>query len=551
MKYRPNSLSRGEGVYPLHDTTVFDPGLMKRENLSNSRRLGRKTLKNSTLLSLLPVATVESIKAVPELTFQWLYNAYQSTCGFGSTIKIEPEWMKHIDYRDKKAIQSMWRRLDGTDPVSIVPNMRYHGIGYIVEDEGLIAEAIQTFGLSRLLGIKQLAYLHDPLTENSVPSVELHFMHSRLLHSYDVSVVGNLVCANNPQLKSLESYLRTAFITHDALTPAGGDSTKLIDPKAFDEDANYQNLLHGRSWEQFSRKYNLKKDVLTSIVNGQGLGGRVLDLADKSAYMARDLDSYLMRGSYNGPREYAEEYEGMRSLIKEDENLCALWKCAEVIGNKLVITDADFLYRFLKLRALLFRGLYYNPRSRKLECIITKKIITWAYQTSKLTREMLLSWTDSKLEELLRELTGFRTTFFSTESDVEEYDSLEEAMAREESLRDDESILVAIDDFAPSTKCGTRSFCVRKGRKILDFADAYPYRAKMVRDMIRIKKRKFLVYIVKMDSLEIYRDQRLRKELKEFNGGSPNTPLQQKPRQPQVRWEQRKGNRPPFIMTGC
>ena len=241
----------------------------------------------------------------------------------------------------------------------------------------------------------------------------------------------------------------------------------------------------------------------------------------------------------------------MRSLIKEDENLCALWKCAKVIGNKLVITDADFLYRFLKLRALLFKGLYYNPRSRKLECIITKKIITWAYQTGKLTREMLLSWTDSKLEELLRELTGFRTTFFSTESDVEEYDSLEEATAREESLREDESVLVAIDDFAPSTKCGTRSFSVKKGRKILDFADAYPHRAKRVRDMIRIRKRKFLVYIVKMDSLEISRDQKLRKELKEFNCGSPNIPLQPIPRQLQVKWEQRKENRPPLIMTGC
>jgi len=442
----------------------------------------------------------------------------------------------------------MWTRLNGTEPCAIVPTMRYHGIGYVVEDDDLVMAASHTFNLSRLRDIRQLAYLHDPLTENSAPSVELHFMHSRWVHSLDVAVIASLVVANNPELMGLKNHIRTAAISHDALTPAGGDSTKLIDPVAFDEDANYHRLLHGEMWVEFSKKYKLNSELLASMVQGNGIGGKVLDLADKSAYIARDLENYLIRGGYNGPREYALEYEGMKEIVKKNKNLCALWRCAKVVGDKLVISDADTLYQFLKLRALLFKGLYYNPRSRKLEAIVTKKIIAWAYHTGKLTLELLLRWTDLQLEAYLRHLIGFDVTFLSTESDVEEYGSLEEANRREEELRSDESVLVAVDDFAPSTKCGTRSFAVQKGGKVSLFADAYPYRTKKIRDMIRIKQRKYLVYIVKMDCLNITQDQALRKELKEFNSGK--APFQIVPDLAPVKWEQRKGEVPKFILTG-
>ena len=83
-------------------------------------------------------------------------------------------------------------------------------------------------------------------------------------------------------------HLSVAALTHDIFTPAGGDSTKLLYPAMFDEDANYKDLFVTAGWKTLQGKYSFDEQLILQTVQGKLYFGQILDLADKLGYVSRD-----------------------------------------------------------------------------------------------------------------------------------------------------------------------------------------------------------------------------------------------------------------------
>ena len=107
------------------------------------------------------------------------------------------------------------------------------------------------------------------------------FAHTRYLHTHDAHALAFLLARNNGLSQDDENHLRVAALTHDALTPAGGDSIKLVAPALLDEEANYPKLFERPGWESLKNEFQLSEERLQAIVRNQGTLGVLLDFADK------------------------------------------------------------------------------------------------------------------------------------------------------------------------------------------------------------------------------------------------------------------------------
>lgn len=447
---------------------------------------------------------------------------------------VEPAWVARLPKDVRVCIRRDWAMTDGIDPLAIVPKFPLTGIGYIICDDALATDACRTFNLFRLGRVKQLSFLHDPvLRENNPSASAIMFEHTRYLHSLDAYVLGSLVFENNRapienwyhrvggNCDQLESSFRTAVISHDALTPAGGDSVKLVDPQAFDEEAHFPELLVGKQWENFRKRWNVNGELMAAIVRGEGLLGKILDLVDKTSYIARDAVAYYMspmtKKSFRRRPYSSTGYFAINDILSKAGNVCGLWESAKVLRDDLVIGDVGRLEKFLVLRALLFRELYYNPASRFFEYMIGRGVVKYLYDRKLVTRDELLTNDDGWISRLIDKTFGtmfILSKFWNLESArIEEYPNMEEACRRANELFDDMGIFAIVDDFQSKTSSGTKKFLVRKGGKTVRFMDACPDATLEVERIMQFSK-KTRLFIFSMDDLEIRVEDRKRiKEL--------------------------------------
>ena len=114
------------------------------------------------------------------------------------------------------------------------PSLTHAGFGYSVAEDSFIDRAINAFGLWRLNHVHQLGFLQDPDTTPEDRPFQPRFMHTRFLHSLDVAALAATIVYNNQAFfTERPSYAKTmvlAALTHDVLTPAGGDTTKSTSP---------------------------------------------------------------------------------------------------------------------------------------------------------------------------------------------------------------------------------------------------------------------------------------------------------------------------------
>ncbi|MCX6722267.1 MAG: hypothetical protein NTY04_03730, partial [Candidatus Staskawiczbacteria bacterium] len=449
-------------------------------------------------------------------------------------LKLEPTWVTKLPKDARMYIRKSWAMTDGLDSLAIVPNFPLTGIGYIVCDDTLAVDACRTFKLFRLSRVKQLSFLHDPVLRETDRSAGcLMFDHTRYLHSLDAYVLGNLVFANNQRAienwcheaginwAQLENSFRTAVISHDALTPAGGDSVKLIDPQAFDEETHFSELLVGDEWESFEKRWNVNGGLIASIVRGEGLLGSILDLVDKTSYIARDAAAYYMmpmtKDSFRRRPYSSTGYCAVNDLLSSAGNVCGLWESAKVIAGKLVIGDVGRLEKFLILRALLFRELYYNPASRFFEYLVGKGVIKYLYDRKQITRQELLANGDEWVHNLVDKTFGTRfilSKFWNLKNArIEEHPNMQAACKRANELFGDMGIFAIVDDFQSKTSSATRKFLVRQGGQTVKFMDACPEATQEVENIMQFGNMTRL-FIFSMDDLEIRGNDRKRiKEL--------------------------------------
>lgn len=369
----------------------------------------------------------------------------------------EPSWVE-----DLPVSQRMWLRysyaIHSEDPLAIMNNFPYTGIWYMVSDGCMCEEIERLFNLRRLQQVKQLGFLQQPWVAMSDQRIVLPLgKNTRFAHSLDVLALASVIGHNIGLSANYLNVLRTAAFTHDWGTPAGGDSVKHVDAKGLDEDLNYERLL-GRlpkkMWRNFKSHYNINEQTLVRTILNQGLLGEVLDIADKLAYVARDIDTVLR--VMHDPNEDSA-YVGMRALqeiVDEFPYVCSIWDSVKVVGDRLVFEDVWRLLGFLKARIVLFRELYYHPRARFGEYLISRVLVKMLYDKGELTRDELLEMGDFELESRLNSAYGADNILraLSTKANVRSFKTQEEALAFELELKGAGNRFALVEDHLHSVK---------------------------------------------------------------------------------------------------
>lgn len=400
----------------------------------------------------------------------------------------EPAWLKRLPENMQGSLRHFWLTGEWFDPLWIIQYRQGLGFSFAVESDGFIHDVAEALNVFRLGEIRQLGFLHDPVVNNDTADIGLaeNFHHTRLLHSATVMATAALIAHRLRLPKLLTRHLLVAALTHDILTPAGGDSVKPIDPDGLDEDQHYPEAFRNNPrWEAVSRRYRLDETLLAKTVAGKGLLGQLLDIADKTTYVDHDVDAYL---KWNDPRKFrrlvpsAGFVEVWDLRKKLGQKACRLWDSLELVAGKLVITNPSRLAGFLRLRALMFRHLYFNPRARYREQMLALLVIEPLYHEGRLTREMLLRMTDHELMRWIDQETGCDIKEHLSRSDcapvIESFATEGEALFRLRALhQSDRTLLFMLETFPEPSKKAVRALVRDERGDIRPFEEAYPEEA--------------------------------------------------------------------------
>lgn len=418
---------------------------------------------------------------IPHMVLQESYELFCSANG------KEPPWVADLSHRTKCLLRMQWIQSDNFDPLAILPYRQELGFSFAVHNDGLIHDTCNALGIFRLAHIRQLGFLHDPVMNELAEKngIGMLFEHTRYMHSLTVMATASLMGLRCGLREHDLIHLRVAALTHDVLTPAGGDSIKFIDPEAFDEDAHYHEIFEGNSeWDAVRDRYGLDETLLAATVRGEGILGQLLDLADKMSYVAHDFDAY-MKGSEKPSSEHFQVPNSIMEVWKfQSESpypLCDLWNFVVIENGQVIVTDGKRLASFLKLRALLFRHLYYNPRARYREQILGILIVDPLYRKGILTREQLLQMNDAVLYAAIdaqnknRRFINWDFSEGSFSPIIERYPNLNVAKERAQSLVRENPATLVMYEFFPSVSSKAIQYLVRNEQGTTSpFAMIYP-----------------------------------------------------------------------------
>lgn len=317
----------------------------------------------------------------------------------------------------------------------------YTGITYAILDDGFCSRVCRYFDLFRLQNITQLGYLKPPY-----PSILGAFAsgYSRYTHSFDVMAVATLIGTNLHLSPPLMYTLRLAALTHDVCTPAGGDSVKLVAPQELDEDGHYPTFLSQQPWwEEFRREHGIDTAVLLATIRNEGLLGEVLDIADKIAYISRDMatsDCHLLE----------EPLAALKKLQQEFAPIGGLWDMVQRNGDGIYFADTRRLVAFLKARVIMFRHLYYHPVARSGEYLLSRLIAPFMIARGHTSIEKLRTGTDHELLMAFASISSSHVfhnlEWYLGETETHCFRTMEEAEAFAETTRTAGGIVLTDDD---------------------------------------------------------------------------------------------------------
>jgi hypothetical protein len=169
----------------------------------------------------------------------------------------------------------------------------------------------------------------------------------------------------------------------------------------------------------------------------------------------------------------------IHKLVSENPFILSIWDSAKIYKGNFVMTSPERLAKFLKLRGLMFRHLYYNPASRFPEYVVSQYILKSMYRKKMIDRDELLGTRDWNLEDKINSYLGMpyfltRVVFwlapkvktFSGEFEAEKY--------RQEIMAQSENIIAITEKFGAKTKTGADSFLVLERGQIKAFRDVCP-----------------------------------------------------------------------------
>jgi hypothetical protein len=155
---------------------------------------------------------------------------------------------------------------------------------------------------------------------------------------------------------------------------------------------------------------------------------------------------------------------------------------------------------------VLFRELYYHPRARFGEYLMSRVLVKKLYDAGKLTRDELLSMSDATLEARLNEAYGeFRVLrMFSMASEVCSFKTHEEAETFRYALTQAGHTFVLVENHLNSVKTGAH-FLVQTRRGPKPLSEAYPGDARELHEMANMFPAVH-VYYLKEESCEDKKD---------------------------------------------
>lgn len=439
-------------------------------------RIRWPTLAESLVRSKFPIETEADLysdqvqlAAYAECVYIQYRSEYQKNREEPSWINTLPLWLR-MKLRHQYAI-------DTENPLAIVGELPFSGLWYLITEGALWEETVRIFNLWRLEGINQLGFLKTPSSGAAIQPGASVTKTNRYLHSLDVASLASLI-GHNLGLADIDLiHLVVAGLTHDMCTPAGGDSVKWVDPKAFDEDANYRgglDKLPREEWRDFRKRHQINLERLVETVLNQGLLGQILDISDKLAYVARDLSACVSLGDSSSVTGRYIGAEALREVLKEFPQVCNIWDSVVVQDGRLVFLYPYRLLAFLKVRATLFRVLYYHPNARVIETLVSQLLVKCLYKSGALDKETLLTMGDSELEVLLDRHYGRENmiSVLSSGYNIKNFSSQEAAVEHQHDLQK-KGRLALLTKYLSLQRIGA-DFLVQTGTGPRSLAEAYP-----------------------------------------------------------------------------
>ncbi len=431
----------------------------------------------------LPKEVPDGHVIILELERQYNDHCVDKRVGFGRRTDVtqegsEPEWVQLLEPEVQSYLRVRFLQ-DAIDPLAIVGALPYAGFSYLIEEGGLCHDVVNQLGLHRLHNVAQLGLLQNPVVgADEKQSVGTIYRHSRYVHSLDVCALITLMAYNNNLPESDRIHLQVAALTHDILTPAGGDSIKRYNATLFDEDVGYPAIFTREVWPALKEKYNLDEQKLADLIMGKGMLGRFLDLADKLAYVSRDVFYFIQSLPHRTPDGLSKEQAVIRDLVTRFPYICGLWESIEIVDGQVAISNPLGLANFLKLRATMFKALYYNPSARFHEDVTAKLFAGYLMREGSLTKAQLLHTTDAFLYHELGKVTGLAGVLDHCYSPfkprVETFATVEEANRREQEFLGNKKMMTHLEVRKSFTSAGTASFLVRIGREVKPFKEVLP-----------------------------------------------------------------------------
>lgn len=385
-------------------------------------------------------------------------------------------------------------------------------IRFRVDPRGLVRETIDALCLMRLAGIRQLQFLtfmNGRINRRPLPPPHL-FSHTRFEHSLCCAAHMGLITHRVGMEDSLAKNAVLTALVHDAATTACGDAMKNIQPdqeELFSEDFHVGLVFkrHREAWRGLVRRRGLPFSTereITDGVQGRGLVGALMEVADTSSYLALDLKQLehelSRRLGHAWLKECPPAYAEIFALA--NRGACRLWETVSVENDVAVIDDTNRLEDFLRLRALLWKHLYNDFDAKFIEALMTEVIFPDLFDQGLLNRELVFDWDDLPVLNLADRLIGVRDghadlRMFGEPPERFSFANWTDALEEEE--RCAKEGLTLIRDFR-ELKVSSKAdrYCVRASEGVRTFEKACTEHAAAVKEILDYGKRPIQLYFV-------------------------------------------------------
>lgn len=371
-----------------------------------------------------------------------------------------------------------------------------------IPEYSIYEAAFRNLPLSRLAGVKQLSFL-SYVGPNPKEVYFAEYSHDRLDHSLTVALVAEKILRQNRLPEDKINLGILAGLLHDIATPAHGDPVKYLDPEALNEETHWFETLDKYS-RLFLTQFGATEELMSAIINNQGVLGEVLDIADRITYTVKDL--HAIRAQAKLPTIDLNPYLiFINAILSHYPDIGNIYKEVGIDEKKqeVFFNDPKHLEAFLLLRAHLHQKLYYYPTNQGRDLFVTQLLRPFYSRdgNSQLNPQNLREMKDVELMNILFDcykplLSHSEFTFpnlVNWHPEFEKFPTIEDAKKREDELRGKANIAVVgtkeCKGFDPAT-----TYKVAKGYKYVEFREYDPRAAQQIEQIAESTKGVFLFW---------------------------------------------------------